>query len=218
MKRSCAGDNSPIIKKRVRDNNINKPKEKETTDTPTTPTPNSTSSSTSTSTSSTTATTTTTKTSDMSVLRYVHDLVHNLEQGNIDHCLSNNNNTKTENLLEQLSKEDADLFNALELNLKKIAQRQLQLETENLRCRIMIQQQHQLLTAIPTSHHEEPKVTHNKTKKIEEIKENDEETNTTSEDNLTSVHDSSLLEKLEASYRQMPNTIPELPQGGYFGN
>lgn len=222
MKRSCAGDNSPIIKKKVRDNNNNnKSKEKETAATPTTPTPTpnlTSSSTTSTTSTSTTPTTTTTKTSDMSVLRYVHDLVHNLEQGNIDHCLSNNNNTKTENLLEQLSKEDADLFNALELNLKKIAQRQLQLETENLRCRIMIQQQHQLLTAIPTANHEEPKVTHNKTKEIEEIKENDEEINTTSEDNLTSVHDSSLLEKLEASYRQMPNTIPELPQGGYFGN
>ncbi|CAO3649641.1 unnamed protein product [Mucor hiemalis] len=154
----------------------------------------------------------------MSVLRYVHDLVHNLEQGNIDHCLSNNNNTKTENLLEQLSEEDADLFNAFELNLKKIAQRQLQLETENLRCRIMIQQQHQLLTAIPTTNHEEPKVMHNKTKKIDEVKESDVETTATSEDNLTSVHDSSLLEKLEASYRQMPNTIPELPQGGYFAS
>ncbi len=135
MKRSCTGDNSPIIKKKVRDNN-----EELTTPTPTTPTP--------------------TPTLDMSVLRYVHDLVHNLEQGNIDHCLSNTNN-KTENILQQLSKQDADLFNALDLNLKKIAQRQLQLETENLRCRIMIQQQHQLLTATPTStpHHEEESTT-----------------------------------------------------------
>lgn len=198
MKRSCTGDNSPTNKKKVRDNNedliIN--------NTPTTPTPDSnTSSSTSTSIPSL----------DMSVLRYVHDLVHNLEQGNIDHCLSNNNN-RTETILEKLSKEDADLFNALDLNLKKIAQRQLQLETENLRCRIMIQQQHQLLTTsntTPSTHHEE--VTLNN--KVEETNNNN-----TPEDNLTSVHDTSLLEKLENSYRQMPNTIPELPQGGYFGN
>lgn len=172
MKRSCAGDNSPIIKKKVRDN-------QESLSNPTTPTP-----------------------SDMSVLEYVHNLVNNLEKGNIDNCLSANNDFS--NILQHLSATDADLFSALDSNLKKIAQRQLQLETENLRCRIMIQQQHQLLT---THHHEEEKV-------MQQEKTNNENT---SEDDLTSVHDTSLLEKLEDSYRQMPNTIPELPQGGYFG-
>lgn len=175
MKRSCAGDNSPIIKKKVRDN-------QEIITNPTTPTP-----------------------SNMSVLEYVHNLVNNLEQGNIDNCLSSNNSPDFANILQHLSTSDSDLFSALDLNLKKIAQRQLQLETENLRCRIMIQQQHQLLT---THHHEEEKVMHQE-------KTNNENT---SEDDLTSVHDTSLLEKLENSYRQMPNTIPELPQGGYFGN
>ena len=178
MKRSCTGDNSPIIKKKVRDSNKG---------TPSTPTPVETIESTP---------------SDMSLLRYVHDLVQNLEQGNIDHCLSNN---KTDHFVQDLSEQDAELFKALDLNLKKIAQRQLQLETENLRCRIMIQQQHQLLTATPI-HQEE-------TAKKDEKNNND----ATSEDNLTSVHDTSLLEKLETSYRQMPHTIPELPQGGYFG-
>lgn len=187
MKRSCTGDNSPIIKKKVRDNqdSLTNPKQEEI--------------------------------NSMSVLEYVHQFVNNLEQGNIDHCLSTSKNDTT-GILQQLSATDSDLFIALEANLKKIAQRQLQLETENLRCRIMIQQQHQLLT---THHHEEEKVMHASASTAstctEEGHKKDKSSSSTSEDDLTSVHDTSLLEKLEDSYRQMPNTIPELPQGGYFG-
>lgn len=182
MKRSCAGDNSPIIKKKVRDNkDITNSTEESSND----------------------------DNNNMSVLEYVHQLVDNLEQGNIDNCLSNNSSDFS-TILQQLSKSDADLFTQLDLNIRKIAQRQLQLETENLRCRIMIQQQHQLLTSTTTTpnHHEEEKVMH-KTNTTE----NNHTTTTTSEDDLTSVHDTSLLENLETSYRHMP----ELPQGGYFG-
>jgi hypothetical protein len=211
MKRSCAGeDNSPIIKKKVREEE----KKINTTNTSTTNSTATTESISSTKESTITITTleetltpsTPTPTDNMSVLEYIHNLVHNLEQGNIDHCLSSTNNST--DLTEQLNTRDSDLFNALESNLKKIAQRQLQLETENLRCRIMIQQQHQLLT----TNHE--KVTQ-PTPSIPKTTTNKEEA--TSEDNLTSVQDISLLEKLENSYRQMPNTVPELPQGGYFG-
>ncbi|KAG1095655.1 hypothetical protein G6F42_018512 [Rhizopus arrhizus] len=156
----------------------------------------------------------------MSVIQYIHDLVNNLEQGNIDHCLSNAIDLSN---FDELSKTDSDLLNALDLNLKKIAQRQLQLETENLRSRIMIQQQHQLLTA----HGHEEKVmsrNHQQTDKNNKHKEEDGDdgggdggtsrtgsrengdestiSTTTPEDNLTSIHDSSLLDKLENSYRQ----------------
>jgi hypothetical protein len=188
MKRSCTGDNSPIIKKKIRDN------------------------------------------STMSVIQYVHDLVNNLEQGNIDHCLSNTIDLSN---LDELSKTDSDLLNALDLNLKKIAQRQLQLETENLRSRIMIQQQHQLLTAhgheekVISRNHQQMENNNNKHKKEEDdggggggggdkgskSKGNGGECSlntTTPEDNLTSIHDSSLLDKLENSYRQHQ-------QKSYFG-
>jgi hypothetical protein len=204
-----------------------------------------------------------TQNSSMSVLRYVHDLVHNLEQGNIDRCLSNSIDTSQQ---DQLSKSDSELLSALDLNLKKIAHRQLQLETENLRCRIMIQQQHQLLTA--HGHEDRPPdqehrdllkekrgagkqkrkqnndniITNNGNNKVntdvddnnkknnkerdndnvddDDQQENDEitngenDSNTTPEDNLTSVRDSSLLDKLENCYRQMSN---EAPPTGYFG-
>ncbi|KAG1591316.1 hypothetical protein G6F48_003369 [Rhizopus delemar] len=132
---------------------------------------------------------------EMNVLSYVHGLVQNIEQGNIDHCLSNS--IESNPLLSQLNEQDAELLKQLDLNLRKIAQRQLQLETENLRCRIMIQQQHQLFT----SHdHEDSKSTIAS-----------QEHQGTPEDELTSVHDSSLLEKLESTYRE---TIHE----GYFAS
>lgn len=231
MKRSCAGDNSPIIKKKVREEE----KKSATTTTITTTTNNTTIDPSSTAINkkeekeehTTTATTTTTKeppstptpSDNMSVLEYIHNLVHNLEQGNIDHCLSSTTSTSSTTVSQQLNQHDADLFTALETNLKKIAQRQLQLETENLRCRIMIQQQHQLLTtSAPTTHHEKQQVTQQPITPTSKESRTTNNGDNTSEDNLTSVQDISLLEKLENSYRQMPNTIPELPQGGYFGN
>jgi hypothetical protein len=201
MKRSRTEDNSSINKK-LRDN---KQQEQQPTDshhcipTPTQP--------------------------DMSVLQYVHDLVQNLEQGKIDQCLSNSIDN---NLLGQLNKSDSDLLSTLDLNLKKIAHRQLQLETENLRCRIMIQQQHQLFT----SHgHEEKSTSQEQNHHFDSEKDEDEITTTcttksttnttnrsklTPEDNLTSIRDSSLLDKLESSYRQM-SALNELPSTGYFG-
>lgn len=130
---------------------------------------------------------------EMNVLYFIHSLVQNIEQGNIDHCLSNP--IESNPILSQLNQKDADLLQKLDSDLRKIAQRQLQLETENLRCRIMIQQQHQLFT----SHdHEDPKSTITSQQG-------------TPEDELTSIHDASLLEKLESSHRE---TIPE----SYFGN
>lgn len=116
---------------------------------------------------------------EMNILSYVHELVQNIEQGKIDRCLSNSIEPA---LLSQLNQGDAELLNQLDLNLKKIAQQQLHLETENLRCRIMIQQQHQLLTS---TDHEDTKST-----------VTPDPNQGTPEDELTSVHDSCLLEKL----------------------
>ncbi|CAO3676398.1 unnamed protein product [Rhizopus microsporus] len=127
----------------------------------------------------------------MSLLSYIHSLVQNVEQGNIDQCLSNSIESNT--IYKELNEKDAELLKQLDLNLKKIAQRQLHLETENLRCRIMIQQQHQLFT----SHdHEEKSIITSQTK----------EEGATPEDELTSIHDSSLLDKLESSYHHEPAT------------
>ncbi|ORE08495.1 hypothetical protein BCV72DRAFT_261468, partial [Rhizopus microsporus var. microsporus] len=127
----------------------------------------------------------------MSLLSYVHSLVQNVEQGNIDQCLSNS--IESNSIYKELNEKDAELLKQLDLNLKKIAQRQLHLETENLRCRIMIQQQHQLFT----SHdHEEKSIITSQAK----------EEGTTPEDELTSIHDSSLLDKLESSYHHEPTT------------
>ncbi|KAI8091184.1 uncharacterized protein B0P05DRAFT_256833 [Gilbertella persicaria] len=210
MKRSSTEDSSPAITKKIRDNTT----EEESIATDTSPIPSTTTinmthtphpqhhSNLKDSNNNSNSNNNHQRNSSSSVLCYVHDLVHNLEQGNIDHCLSNSIDFSLFN--EKLSKSDSDLLTALDLNLKKIAQRQLQLETENLRSRIMIQQQHQLLTA---PGHEEKVTNHEKTNKKQQ--DNSQRLkNTTSEDDLTSVHDSSLLEKLENSYREMPK-IPQ---------
>ena len=199
MKRSSTGDNSPIIKKKVRDNTTEE--EPITTDI-FSPIP----SANMTHTTHTASDSNTSPAGSMSVIRYVYGLVHNLEQGNIDHCLSHS--IDSSQFDETLSAADTDLLNALDSNLKKIAQRQLQLETENLRSRIMIQQQHQLLTA---SNHEEKD--HSESSKGPSQEDKERTTNTTPEDSLTSVHDSSLLEKLENSYREMPK-IPQQKEKG----
>lgn len=81
------------------------------------------------------------------VLDYVQDIVYNLNKGRIDQCLSNRLSPDT---LNSLDSHHADLANSLDTALKNIAQRQLQLETENLRYRIALQQQHQLLTTQQT--------------------------------------------------------------------
>ncbi|CAO3597275.1 unnamed protein product [Absidia cylindrospora] len=64
----------------------------------------------------------------MDAIQYVHDMVRHLDQGNIDHCLSqrlpDNSNLDATQL---------ELLQYMDSALKNIAQRQLQLETENLR-------------------------------------------------------------------------------------
>ncbi|CDH53201.1 gaf sensor hybrid histidine kinase [Lichtheimia corymbifera JMRC:FSU:9682] len=83
---------------------------------------------------------------DMStfVLNYVRDIVRDLDQGHLDHCLSKQLDRDT---LDKLQPEEVEVATTLDTALKNIAQKQLMLETDNLRYRIAIQQQYQLLTA-----------------------------------------------------------------------
>lgn len=89
---------------------------------------------------------TTTTDIDMStfVLNYVRDIVRDLDQGHLDHCLSKQLDRDT---LDKLQPEEVEVATTLDTALKNIAQKQLMLETDNLRYRIAIQQQYQLLTA-----------------------------------------------------------------------
>jgi hypothetical protein len=206
MKRSCAGDNSPIIKKKIRDN-TDQEEETAINTTNITTIPSSTAAA---------PNTITNPTFDMSVLRYVHDLVHNLNQGDIDHCLSKSIDLTKFN--ETLSKPDLELLDALDSNLKKFAKRQLQLQTHILRSRIMIQQQHQLLTAYG---HKEKVMNCHQTDDNHKEQDDDDgggggKLDTTPEDNLSSVLDTSLLEKLENSYLQMSKVVDPPTQGDYF--
>lgn len=87
----------------------------------------------------------------VAVLDHIQDIIVNLDKGRIDYCLSNR---LTGEKLDKLDSKNAELATSLDAALKNIAQRQLQLETENLRYRIAIQQQHQILTCHqPEDHH-----------------------------------------------------------------
>ncbi|KAI9497301.1 hypothetical protein BDB00DRAFT_868740 [Zychaea mexicana] len=77
------------------------------------------------------------------VLDYVRDIIQDLDQRHLDHCLSKQ---LTRDTLGNLQPADAELASTLDAALKRIAQYQLMLETDNLRYRIAIQQQYQLLT------------------------------------------------------------------------
>ncbi|KAJ8661610.1 hypothetical protein O0I10_002416 [Lichtheimia ornata] len=81
-------------------------------------------------------------TMSVQVLSIIQDTIHHLDKGRIDQCLSNRLSAEA---LDELDPKSAEIATSLEAALKNIAQRQLQLETENLRYRIAIQQQHQLL-------------------------------------------------------------------------
>ncbi|CDH54714.1 sensor histidine kinase response regulator [Lichtheimia corymbifera JMRC:FSU:9682] len=81
-------------------------------------------------------------TMSVQVLSIIQDTIHHLDKGRIDQCLSNRLSAEA---LDELDSKSAEIATSLEAALKNIAQRQLQLETENLRYRIAIQQQHQLL-------------------------------------------------------------------------
>ncbi|KAI8064161.1 hypothetical protein BC940DRAFT_321266 [Gongronella butleri] len=82
----------------------------------------------------------------MTALDYVHNMIQYLDQGNLDHCLSqrlpdvfldDDDESKDKN-------DERAMLRYMDSALKNIAQRQLQLETENLRYRISIQQQRYL--------------------------------------------------------------------------
>lgn len=150
---------------------------------------------------------------DMSttVLTYIQDVVHSLDKGRIDQCLSNKLSPDT---LDQLDSKHAEIATALDAALKNIAQRQLQLETENLRYRIAIQQQHQLLTCQQNDreeydqHHED---TNNDEDTVplptsstvlvtnQDSTQQQADSHMTPEDGIPTVQDASLIERMQTA-------------------
>ena len=172
------------------------------------------------------------------VLNHVHDIIRDLDQGHLDHCLSKQ---LTRDTLDNLQPADAELASTLDAALKNIAQRQLMLETDNLRYRIAIQQQYQLLTAAQgdddkattknnANNSEEQqlpkptKTTSKVTTKSDEQYNNDnnlttttKKIGTTSEDGLSTIKDSSLLEKMQPHNRSPMLSMPtSTTPTGYF--
>lgn len=148
------------------------------------------------------------------VLSYIQDVVHSLDKGRIDQCLSNKLSPDT---LDQLDSKHAEIATALDAALKNIAQRQLQLETENLRYRIAIQQQHQLLTCQQNDreydqHHEDtnndedtvPLPTSSSSSSSTMLVTNQDSTqqadsHMTPEDGIPTVQDASLIERMQTA-------------------
>ncbi|KAG2225399.1 hypothetical protein INT45_010035 [Circinella minor] len=172
------------------------------------------------------------------VLNHVRDIIRDLDQGHLDHCLSKQ---LTRDTLDNLQPADAELASTLDAALKNIAQRQLMLETDNLRYRIAIQQQYQLLTAAQgdddkttaknngnnSEEQQLPKPTKNTSKittKSDEQYNSDnnittttKKIGTTSEDGLSTIKDSSLLEKMQPHNRSPMLSMPtSAAPTGYF--
>ncbi|ORZ23063.1 hypothetical protein BCR42DRAFT_446788 [Absidia repens] len=162
----------------------------------------------------------------MDAIQYVHDMVRHLDQGNIDHCLSQrlpDNSTLDATQLEMLKYMDSAL--------KNIAQRQLQLETENLRYRIGMEHQHLLYQSN----------NNNSDRIVEIVEETDDEdnkdlpssrrhqyqypsstttntdsTNVTPEENMPpSLLDSSLMDKMH-SCQPIPSLSAVSQSSAYF--
>ncbi|KAG0180658.1 hypothetical protein DFQ28_002932 [Apophysomyces sp. BC1034] len=144
------------------------------------------------------------------VLRHVHDIVHNLDQNKIDYCLSNHLPPET---LNHLSPKDAELAKSLETALKNIAQRQLQLEADNLRYRIAMEQQRRLLVSQcdhegPHSKQDDLDTSSSKCQEAEEEENNEyhlpeSASPMTPEHGIQTIKNSSMLDKMQASYRQI---------------
>ncbi|ORZ18053.1 hypothetical protein BCR42DRAFT_436800 [Absidia repens] len=144
-----------------------------------------------------------------SILSHINSLALSLKKGDVSTCLT----TCLDNsCLEDLDSTDKDLAQSTIAALKSIAQRQVALETENLRFRIAIQQQHQLLTCNNNNNNNNSNNSNNGSN--EHINTDSfnrapalstsSTTSTqlsmdkpTSENGLLSVNDSSLLEKLQ---------------------
>ncbi|KAF7727029.1 hypothetical protein EC973_008076 [Apophysomyces ossiformis] len=156
----------------------------------------------------------------LAVLNHVKDIAVNLDQGKIDYCLSNRLPPDT---LERLSPEDAEIAKAIETALKSIAERQLQLQSDNLRYRIAMEQQRRLLGS--QCEHEEtqsdqqdidrPLTRSQEEAEDEEEKEQEVENGhyrpesssaMTPEHGIQTIKNSSMLNKMQAHPRQIIST------------
>ncbi|KAI8332873.1 hypothetical protein BC941DRAFT_380974 [Chlamydoabsidia padenii] len=136
------------------------------------------------------------------ILSHINSLTLHLAKNDINGCLNIFNNTPG---LDALNSTDSEYTLSIIGALKNIAQRQITLETENLRYKIAIKQQHQLLTCNNETRviNEKYAPWGNNSNGDSSCKNTTPSTSpittekSTPEIDLLSVNDSSLLEKLE---------------------
>lgn len=176
----------------------------------------------------------------MDAIQYVHNLVRHLDQGNIDNCLSQRLPDANATDYSTMDPAHLEMLHYMDSALKNIAQRQLQLETENLRYRIGMEHQHLLYKSNSI---EEPVGTTPYLEEVDDDDDDDEEqtrttrrrrhnqyssstttttttdsTNITPEENMPpSLLDSSLVDKMHSSCQPIP-PLPTVSQSStYFG-
>ncbi|KAL0089494.1 hypothetical protein J3Q64DRAFT_1728854 [Phycomyces blakesleeanus] len=149
-----------------------------------------------------------TNTMTASILNYIKSMVESMEQRDIEACLKSR---LTKETLDTLDPVHVEMATFLDSTLKQIAQRQLDLETENLRYRIAIQQQHQMLT----SHYDPEEDTDPPPPDLNRQETHDN--NATSEEGISTVQNTSMLEQMQSSYNQLLTLPTTSPGIGYFG-
>ncbi|ORX48276.1 hypothetical protein DM01DRAFT_1348301 [Hesseltinella vesiculosa] len=148
----------------------------------------------------------------MTAFEYVHNLIQYLDQGNLDHCLSqripeaylDDDDAPSDNT--DRDPKQAAMLRYMDSALKNIAQRQLQLETENLRYRISMQQQRYLYQ----SNHDD--TTTSSSTNTPSVDDNEDvctplvldTTITPEQDMPPSLLDISLLERMQPSHHVPP--------------
>ncbi|KAI8078779.1 uncharacterized protein BX664DRAFT_303598 [Halteromyces radiatus] len=159
------------------------------------------------------------KNNNMDVIKYVHEMVRHLDQGNIDHCLSQSLPDTLQDK-ETMDPTQLEMLQYMDSALKNIAHRQLQLETENLRYRIGMEHQHLLYksnglddstpTPTPVLEEEEEQRQQDRTNRRYQYPSSTitlDSANVTPEENMPpSLLDSSLVDKMHAF-----QPIPPLP-------
>ncbi|CAO3638776.1 unnamed protein product [Cunninghamella blakesleeana] len=168
---------------------------------------------------------------NMNIIQYVHDMIQHLDQGNLDHCLSQ----RLPDNIELIDNNDnsnlqMDMLQYMDSALKNIAQRQIQLETENLRYRIGMEHQHFLLKSNyedliddeeNDDHPTKRNINHTRHFKNQcnNKMNNGNNNNITPEENMPpSLLDLSLVDKMQNTCQPIP-PLPTVSQSStYFAN
>ncbi|KAF7729321.1 hypothetical protein EC973_004577 [Apophysomyces ossiformis] len=133
--------------------------------------------------------------------QHIHDIVCSLERNQYESILNKSLPPSSKSALEDPNRE---LVTNIELCLKNIAQRQLRLETENLRYRIALRQQHQFLL----SQNDGQSGKDNNPQVVVDLAQ-DEAHRATPEDGIDSIGNSSILDRIEAIPPQVVSTNEE---------